>query len=131
MGGRREAFQELRVLRGHGAVDAQAGIRPLADPVAVVEIGVAGVAVADEGLVMAAARAERPGPARLALVLRAESLFEVEFSPSQILDLFQSVLVADLAQAIKAAISSCDNSTMRDVATTAVDKIDTPYPARR
>jgi hypothetical protein len=43
------------ILRRDGAVYLQALIGPAADPIAIMEIGMAGIAIADERLVMAAA----------------------------------------------------------------------------
>ena len=51
-------IEKRGILRGDGAVDLQALIGPAADPIAVVKVGMTGIAVADEGLVMAAARAQ-------------------------------------------------------------------------
>src|ERR1700691_2854505 len=62
-------IQERWVLRGDGAVYLQTLVGPGADPIAVVEVGVAGIAIANECLVMAAAGTERPRPALMAVVL--------------------------------------------------------------
>ena len=65
----REIIEERGIFFGERAVDLEAGVGPAANPVAVMKIGVAGVAVANEGFVMAAAGAERTRPAGVAIVL--------------------------------------------------------------
>ncbi|KAG5736166.1 hypothetical protein E4T56_gene7607, partial [Termitomyces sp. T112] len=65
-------FEEFGVLYRQRALNFQAGVGPFADPVAIMQIGVAGVAIADKGLVMASARAQRPRPARLARIFGAD-----------------------------------------------------------
>src|ERR1700677_2042074 len=62
-------IEERGILRRDGAVHVQALIGPGADPIAVVEVGMAGIAIANEGLVMAPAGAQRPGPTLMAVVL--------------------------------------------------------------
>src|SRR5580698_8381041 len=62
-------IEERGILRRDGAVHFQALIGPGADPIAVVEVGMAGIAIANECLVMAAAGTERPRPALMAVVL--------------------------------------------------------------
>src|SRR3984885_472563 len=62
-------IEERGILRRDGAVHFQALIGPGADPIAVVEVGMAGIAIANECLVMAAAGTQRPRPALMAVVL--------------------------------------------------------------
>ena len=62
-------------MNAQGCVDLQAGFSPVADPVAVMQIGVAGIAVAHECLVVAAARAQRTSPAAMAVVLGVDMTF--------------------------------------------------------
>src|SRR5580658_8374172 len=62
-------IEERGILRGDGAVHFQALIGPGADPIAVVEVGMAGIAIANECLVMATAGTQRPRPALMAVVL--------------------------------------------------------------
>src|SRR5438094_6889662 len=50
------------------AVDSQTRIGPVADPIAVMEVGMTGVAVTDVRFVMAAAGAKRAGPAGMTIV---------------------------------------------------------------
>src|ERR1700733_11450968 len=64
-------LKKCRVLCRDRAVNLQALISPVPDPVAVVEIGVAGVAVTHKCFVMAPAGTDRPGPAGVAIVLCA------------------------------------------------------------
>jgi acyl carrier protein len=45
-----------------------------------------------------------------AVVARAESEYDVEFSPEHILEMYQSMLVADLAQAIETGIIECSTA---------------------
>src|SRR4051812_41238513 len=59
---RRISFREL-------AIDAEAGVGPPADPLAIVQVRMARFAVPHVGLVIAAAGAERPRPARVAVGL--------------------------------------------------------------
>ena len=68
----RRTAPETRILSRDRAVDLQTGIGPVPDPIAVVQIGMAGVSVAHKRFVMAAAGAQRPRPARVAIVLRAD-----------------------------------------------------------
>src|SRR5580658_3209102 len=70
-------LEERRILRCDGAINLKALIRPATDPIAVVKICMPRIAVADERLVMAAARTERPCPAFMAVVLG------VDISPGQ------------------------------------------------
>ena len=53
---------------GDRAVDLQASVGPVPDPIAIVKIGMAGIAIAYERLVMATARAQGPRPAGMAIV---------------------------------------------------------------
>src|ERR1700704_3618725 len=58
-----EVSQELRIAGGDFAIDAKADVGPAADPVAVMQVGVARIAIAHEGFVMAAAGTQRARPA--------------------------------------------------------------------
>src|SRR5262249_40634445 len=51
------------------AVDSQAGVGPVANPIAIVKVRMTGVTVADVCFVMAAAGAQRSSPARVTVVL--------------------------------------------------------------
>ena len=51
-----ESFQELRILRANRAVNTKTAIGPIPDPIAIVKVRMAGVAVAHKSFVMAAAR---------------------------------------------------------------------------
>ena len=62
-------IEERGILRRDGAVHFQALIGPGADPISVVEVGMAGSAIANECFVMAAAGTQRPRPALMAVVL--------------------------------------------------------------
>src|SRR5512133_1591272 len=64
-----ELSQELRGALGERPVHFQAGVRPTPNPVAVVQVGLGGRAVASVRLVIAAAGAERPRPTRCAIGL--------------------------------------------------------------
>src|SRR5262245_23227321 len=61
-----KVFEKRRVLRCDRAIDLQAFVGPVADPVAVVQVGMTGITVPDERFMMTAARADRPGPAGVA-----------------------------------------------------------------
>src|SRR5262249_33672447 len=67
-----ELLKKLRVVRADGTVDTQTGVGPAADPIAVVQIGVAGVSVVDKRFVMAAAGAQWARPTGMAIVLTAD-----------------------------------------------------------
>ena len=54
---------------------------PLANPIAVVEIRVAGVAIADKSLVMATTGTQRPCPATVAVVLAVDPALLQELAP--------------------------------------------------
>src|SRR5207247_8857528 len=54
------------------AIDSKTCIGPVADPIAVVEVGMTGVAVTDVRFVMAAAGAKRAGPAGMTIVFRID-----------------------------------------------------------
>src|ERR1700728_3911636 len=62
-------IEERGILRRDGAVYLEAFIGPGADPITVVEVRMAGIAVANECLVMAAAGTQRPRPTLVAVVL--------------------------------------------------------------
>src|SRR5262245_41590319 len=64
--------QEIGIRFSNGAVYPQANIGPAANPVAIMQVRVTGVAVAHERLVIAAARAHGPRPARVALRLAGD-----------------------------------------------------------
>jgi acyl carrier protein len=51
-----------------------------------------------------------------AVVARAESEYDIEFSPEHILEMYQSMLVSDLAQAIETGIVESTNAA-RDQST--------------
>src|SRR5262245_32509667 len=67
-----EAREEIGVSFRELAVDLEAGVGPAADPLAVVQIGALRGAIADVRLVIAAAGAQRPRPADLAVSLVAD-----------------------------------------------------------
>lgn len=50
-----------------------------------------------------------------AIIARAESDYRVEFSYDHILEMFQSALIADLAQVVEAAILGCRTSRLGNV----------------
>src|SRR5215471_4311423 len=54
------------------AVDAQAGVGPVANPVAVVQVRMTGVTVANVRFVVTAARAQRACPAGVTVVFRID-----------------------------------------------------------
>src|SRR5206468_11632578 len=54
------------------AIDSKTCIGPVADPIAVVEVGMTGVAVTDVRFVMAAAGAKRAGPAGMTIGFRID-----------------------------------------------------------
>src|SRR5438552_6369793 len=54
------------------AIDSKTCIGPVADPIAVVEVGMTGVAVTDVRFVMAAAGAKQAGPAGMTIVFRID-----------------------------------------------------------
>src|SRR5262245_53023002 len=64
-----EAREEVRIPFRELAVDLQAGVGPAADPLAVMQVRARRRAVADVRLVIAAAGAQRPRPAGLAVGL--------------------------------------------------------------
>src|SRR5688572_8197487 len=64
-----ELLQERGMLHGELAVDLETGVGPAADPLAVVQVGPGGVAVAGVRLVVTAAAADRAGPALAAVGL--------------------------------------------------------------
>ena len=68
----RELLQKSRILGADGAENAQTGIRPFANPIAKVQIRVAGIAVADECFVVASAGAQRSRKATAAIVFCAD-----------------------------------------------------------
>ena len=63
-----KVFEKLRILRCDRAVDLQTFVSPVANPIAVVQVGMTGITVPDESFVVTSARADRPGPARVAVV---------------------------------------------------------------
>src|SRR5262249_37771570 len=65
-----ELLQERGIDRRDLAIDAKTRVGPAPNPLAVVQVGVGRRAESRVGLVIAAAGAERPGPARRALGLR-------------------------------------------------------------
>ena len=75
-------IEKRGILRRNRAVYLQALIGPPADPIAIVEIGMAGIAIADERLVMASTGAKRPRPALMAVVLG------IDISPGEEIILF-------------------------------------------
>jgi hypothetical protein len=55
------------LIKSRSAVDFEARVGPIPDPVAIAEVGMAGFAVANKCFVVAAAGAQRPRPADMAL----------------------------------------------------------------
>src|SRR5262245_55887275 len=72
-------MQEIGIPLCNRAVNSQANVSPPADPIAIMQIRVAGVAISDKRLEVTATRAYRPSPARMALRLALDvaSLQEV------------------------------------------------------
>src|SRR5271155_1922016 len=64
-----ELLKKARISGGNGAVDFEASVGPVPDPIAVVEIGMAGIAITDERFMMASAGAQRARPTGRAIVL--------------------------------------------------------------
>src|ERR1700724_2807390 len=63
-----ELLQKAWISGGDGAVDFKASVGPVPDPIAVVEIGMAGVAITDECFMMASSGAQWARPTRMAIV---------------------------------------------------------------
>lgn len=79
------------------AVDLKAGFRPSSNPVAIMQVCVAGLSVAHKGFVMASARAKRTSPAAMAFILRVDvaavkKLFTLLFVDAR-RDMPESVLI--------------------------------------
>src|SRR5256885_14313070 len=70
-----ELREKRRIPLRELTVDLQAHVGPAADPVAVVQVWPRGLAVPRMRFVVAAARAERPGPARAAIGLVRDVMF--------------------------------------------------------
>ena len=64
-----KAFEKRRIADADLSKDLQAEIVPSPNPVAIMQIGMARVSIADESLVVAPAGAQRTGPAGVAIVL--------------------------------------------------------------
>src|SRR5262245_52033722 len=58
-----ELLKKFRIARGNLAVNLQTDVRPPANPIAVMQVRVPGVAVTDVGFVITTARTDRPRPA--------------------------------------------------------------------
>ena len=100
-------IEERRILRGDGAINLEAFVRPAANPIAVMKICMPRIAVADERFVMAATRTERPRPAFMAVVLG------VDISPGQKIVLFFFVdagghVPKDVLVRVDEAMAGCD-----------------------
>src|SRR5262249_1124628 len=65
-------FEKRRVVRCNRAIDLQTLVGPVADPVAIMQIGMTGIAVSDERLMVTSAGADRPSPACVAGVFGAD-----------------------------------------------------------
>src|ERR1700679_3803080 len=100
-------IEERRILRGNGAINLKALIRPAADPIAVVKICMARIAVAHERFVMAAAGTERPCPAFMAVVLG----IDISSAQKIVLLLFVDArghIAQDMLVRVDKAMAGCD-----------------------
>ena len=68
----RELNEEAWIFSRQGPIDIQTSVRPVTNPVAEMQVGVAGITVAHEGFMVTAAGAQRTGETGVAIVLGAD-----------------------------------------------------------
>ena len=104
-----KVFEKLRILRCDRAVDLQTFVSPVANPIAVVQVGMTGITVPDESFVVTSARADRLGPARVAVV------FGTDMSAIEEVRLFRAIdSSGDVSQSVLVRVH--EPMARRDVA---------------